>query len=584
MNLGWWNKCFAILAMAMQGHGMFSKRPLPEDRLNLPKEKRLRSNMGDLYLSNEVSGQRTQTLMDDAHDAGVQGFRRLAATPSASSTGKNLARNLRRKLVKGHWPKPYYARVRVWNKQQQREMYSWLAITLPHEILAIMYKYNIHALDKLLQTSNMSASTLANFAAVKRELQEDRLVGMSFWCDGCPANWDRTESIEVWALSFPGIPEFQALRLPITVISKKYCIGEHTFDDILEILAWSMKHCAGGIFPSCRHDMSSFGIMDAGRQKKAGQQLAGGICAALCEVRGDWKMMKEVFRLPGWADAGGCCSKCRACPSDIRDNSQDALWRQQPLDHWDLLERMQTAGKSLCAIYSCPGFRKDMFQLDWLHAVDKGVASSFLGNLLWMILPKLQGPNKTEKIKTLFLKMKAFYRTHGSTDKYGDMKLTMIKQDGKGPKLRGGAAEVRALVPFGRLLAEEYLSPDVPEEQAALTCARLLEECYNHLSHQYYNPAALDTACRLFCVQYCALEAWAGEGSKLWRVKPKLHVFAHLCSPENGLPSKCWTYRDEDFGGTMSRMSRRRGGPNTVLSTSKNVLLCFFAKHSVPLL
>ena len=89
MQLQWWTKCFAILAMAMQAHGMFSKRPLPEDRLNLPKEKRLRSNIGDLYLSNDVSGQRTQTLMDDAHDADVQGFRRLVATPSASSTGKN---------------------------------------------------------------------------------------------------------------------------------------------------------------------------------------------------------------------------------------------------------------------------------------------------------------------------------------------------------------------------------------------------------------------------------------------------------------------------------------------------------------
>ena len=45
--------------------GMFSKRSLP-DRNDIPEGKRFRANMGDVFMSNELSADRAQSLLQDA--------------------------------------------------------------------------------------------------------------------------------------------------------------------------------------------------------------------------------------------------------------------------------------------------------------------------------------------------------------------------------------------------------------------------------------------------------------------------------------------------------------------------------------
>ena len=47
-------------------------------------------------------------------------------------------------------------------------------------------------------------------------------------------------------------------------------------------------------------------------------------------------------------------------------------------------------------------------------------------------------------------------------------------------------------------------------------------------------------------------------GARAWRIKPKLHLLLHIASDSN-LPKLIWTCRDEDFGGSVARMARRRG-------------------------
>ena len=84
-----------------------------------------------------------------------------------------------------------------------------------------------------------------------------------------------------------------------------------------------------------------------------------------------------------------------------------------------------------------------------------------------------------------------------------------------------------------------------------------------------------------FAAQYIALEHHhEGEG-RLWRVKPKLHLFLEVCS-EGSRPSTCWVYRDEDLGGTAVKLGRRKGGLLRPSSTSKNVLTRFKLKTVIP--
>ena len=78
-----------------------------------------------------------------------------------------------------------------------------------------------------------------------------------------------------------------------------------------------------------------------------------------------------------------------------------------------------------------------------------------------------------------------------------------------------------------------------------------------------------------FAIRYVGLHDFCNHVDDLsWRIKPKLHLFLHICS-DNSLPRLTWTYRDEDFGGSVARMARRRGGCLRCGSTSSAVLTKF---------
>ena len=64
-------------------------------------------------------------------------------------------------------------------------------------------------------------------------------------------------------------------------------------------------------------------------------------------------------------------------------------------------------------------------------------------------------------------------------------------------------------------------------------------------------------------------------------MKPKLHLLLEL-GLEGSNPSSSWTYRDEDFGGSMAHLSRRRGGLLKPLPTSSNLLRRFAIRHRLP--
>ena len=84
---------------------------------------------------------------------------------------------------------------------------------------------------------------------------------------------------------------------------------------------------------------------------------------------------------------------------------------------------------------------------------------------------------------------------------------------------------------------------------------------------------------RLFALQYVAF-AQAHEGRRDWVLKPKMHLWLELCS-EHSRPALFWTYRDEDYGGGVSRMARRRGGYSSVSAVSRQVLESFRVKQPI---
>ena len=87
-----------------------------------------------------------------------------------------------------------------------------------------------------------------------------------------------------------------------------------------------------------------------------------------------------------------------------------------------------------------------------------------------------------------------------------------------------------------------------------------LAACYGNLSEATFDSEKLAASSRRFCSLYVSLASCSAD--PLWRVKPKLHSMQELCELTDNKPSQCWNYRDEDFGGTVAKLSRKRGGHN----------------------
>ena len=146
------------------------------------------------------------------------------------------------------------------------------------------------------------------------------------------------------------------------------------------------------------------------------------------------------------------------------------------------------------------------------------------------------------------------------------------------------AACVRALVPFGKILAEHIVSVrrNVATE-AMFAAATHLHYCYEGLSSDtIFSESLMKESGQKFCLQYVALNAALGtKENKLWKVKPKFHFFLHMIE-DGGRPAMYWAYRDESFGGSVARLARRRSGPKTPLSMSTRVLDGFKIAEDVP--
>jgi len=433
---------------------------------------------------------------------------------------------------------------------------------------------------KMLDVAGMSKTCREHLQSMKRQFNVDVACAMGLWIDGAPCNWDRSQSIEVFSLNFPGFsgPNSQ-VRVPVCALMKKYVASQRTCDEILAVLAWSFTQASFGQFPTRRHDGSPFWKHEKLRQKRSGQSL--GCSGFLSELRGDWAMLKDIFAFPGWNEKSGCCFKCNTTPNTLRDFGSTAAWKrpENRISHWQLLHRILAKGRSISSLFSCPGFPSDLVAIDWLHCCDLGVCADFLGNIFNMMIKKQPGSNKEERLNNFFKKIKKYYRDEGVADCLDDLTFKMIqKKASSSPKLRAKAAEARHLVSFARQEAARCLSNGSDVERTAWQAAVHFENCYNCLKH--FSTDVLQLESTRFLLLYEALEQHAvATGSSTWRVKPKFHIWQELCNiPDN--PAINWVYRDEDFGGYVAQVARRRGGRNSVRATGEQVLNKFRAKHS----
>ena len=212
-------------------------------------------------------------VFEDAEKAGAMHVSDMARVGCSGKFRGNMHRDILAKMLKkSDWPQPYRASVHVFDPKTQLVVSKDIPILLPHELAHALHGKANSAV--LFETSGMTAASQQHLLPVKEELAVRDLLAVSIWGDGVPCNWDRTESVECFTLSLPGLPDkWKNLRIPLAAITKKFVVKQQTFDDILEILTWSLRMCCIGNFPTHTHDGTAFGTLDRTRAKKALQPL-----------------------------------------------------------------------------------------------------------------------------------------------------------------------------------------------------------------------------------------------------------------------------------------------------------------------
>ena len=218
-----------------------------------------------------------------------------------------------------------------------------------------------------------------------------------------------------------------------------------------------------------------------------------------------------------------------------------------------------------------------------MHCADLGIGADWLGQLMVFMLDWMNGNTRKERINDLWGRIQALYPNYPGGSRLDNLTEKMLSLDKPSPKLKAYAAECRGLVPIMSTLASQLLDATDPHSVQAtvLHCTMELSQCYACLSSStLFRRDLLGQHSKRFCTLWVTLEGLEGG---IFRIKPKMHLFQELCEMELPTsPTYTWTYRDEDFGGSLVAMGRRRGGHKGAGTLGRQVLRKFCSRHKLP--
>ena len=455
-----------------------------------------------------------------------------------------------------------------------------ISFLLPHRVLASVGEM----CGQLLLNKNRAPKIWSQFVKQCQKLGLDPGTAVPIGLHGDGVPFTKKHSLEL--ISWNILGEGTGDRVPFTGVSKAFtckcgCLGRCTWDSIMEVFSWSMRALLQGLHPTVGPKGE---VLSGEMATLAGVPMPKGL---LCQVRGDWPFLKQLFSVPAW-NSFQICWMCLADfsegPMDYREVDLRSAWRKNRMDTRQFLQFLHEQGIAPSPLFQSPGLLMEHVLLDWLHIVDLGVSQDIIGNFFHeVVLHGLPGNNKKERLQQLWLKIKAFYAENKSPSKLGELTLEMFEKSGKSPKLRCKGGECRHLVPFCASLGRE-LAHLGGHWQTVSQLLDLLLQCAQYAATVPFSSESLATASRKLCILWKKLrDAAAAEGSMAWTMKPKLHLFQELCeykAEEFGSPELFWTYADESFCGFMAKAAKRRGGQNFAATVPERLLNRYRAMRS----
>ena len=356
-----------------------------------------------------------------------------------------------------------------------------LGVYLPHEIYAgVAAETPLAELcfnqDDLAATSGLPhmLKTWAAHADVQHDGDLTAVAALGFHADGVQYSSSMraggAKSIVAASMNVISAPSRKQRhrRQPLFVVSKHRicqcgCGGFHTYQDIMEVMAWSFGCLASGRAPSCRHDGSAW------QQDEVGRRIGDDINipqAAFLQVRGDWESFEQLFRVRS-VNSDKFCWMCEATqttlgPLHYHNFLPDAVHRTTLISHADYWTWCVHHGVEPSHFFRIPGFSLDMLAVDAMHTCDLGTFQDAAGSLFFLEIDnKRHHRNRNDGLKWLNRSLKSFYTAHGDEGLSSLAPLTLPQIIGKSlgyPFLKAKAAQTRHAAKFCLMLAQQHQS------------------------------------------------------------------------------------------------------------------------------
>ena len=484
----------------------------------------LRGVLKSHFLGNKMSGKDAATVAAAALHDGAHGTEDWA---KAAQSLKNAARDLLKVCLRGcEVPTLYFAPVRLKDPSTGLPVTQQLPFILPHEALAaIIAKASAEEKARWLHHETRQQDIQKFCDQYGRD--PACTYGLGLHGDGVPFAAKMRDSIEQFSWSFAS--DCTSPRTLSCVAPKSCCDGRNTYEDILGIFKRSLDVMSTGCYQAARLDGSAWARpQDSQRAKLVGPL---GCSGCLVELRGDWQWYSSVFAFPSWANTSmcWCCEATQQGATSFRDTGSTAAWRSKRMTAEQFLEQQRRQGVAPSIIFSAPCVSVRYVKVDWLHCVDLGVSQTILGNALWETCSHLPGTSMSTKVAQLWLRMKAWYKQTEPSSEFQQLTETMLRQPGKGPRLRGKAGECRYLVPFVLQLTWEFAHKSRHAAVVHEVVAHL-NQLYRYLDIKPFPAAGAAQECQTMCNKMVALHLEAQElgRDKHWPLKPKLHMLQEL--------------------------------------------------------
>lgn len=359
-------------------------------------------------------------------------------------------------------------------------------------------------------------------------------VCIGLWGDSAPhTHRDSLNLIQFTVLSGIHRKRYWICAFPKRDMCRCGCFGRCSFDAVFEVVAWSLRALAAGVFPSVDHKGVPFPD-ESYRGKLAKKPMkVRGACVAMCA---DWAWHKQVLGMQGWRGEGDekrMCWMCCANSSNCFDVSMAATWRTQLVDALTFWEQAAHNRRYISSAWSIPGFSISLVRPDFMHTVCLGVLQYLGGNVMYDCFRALGGTweNSRAAVSKLEAIVKTMARQLAVPPPFHCLTIGMFRSSGaQKPKLKLKAAEGRYCLPLVRHMLEHCFPTDTLYAKTRLLCVGHLCKCYAELDNWVDGGESrlrLASHARKHVVLYQELSRLSTD-ELMWHMYPKHHLFVHV--------------------------------------------------------